>query len=82
MLDPCEEAFSAIKQRVKMGLSQRTDELTATDHLPWGMKTAKRQAVLLETIVASLEVVTPAKAAAWWFHSLSFAQQCFAHEDL
>ena len=64
MLDPFEEAFSAIKHRVKMGLSLRTDELAATDHLPWGLKTVKRQAILLETIMASLDAVIPAKAAA------------------
>ena len=82
MLDPCEEAFSALKQRVKLLLAARAEELMATDSLPWGQKTAKRQTILYETLVSALPVITPEKALAWWNHSLSFGPQCLALQDL
>ena len=61
MLNLAEEAFSTLKQRVKMTLAARRDEVIA---------------LLFEIIANSVEVITPAKANAWWLHSLTFYPKC------
>lgn len=56
-LNPIEEAFSAIKNRVRKGIASRYVELCKTDHLPLGQRAYVRSQMVLEEFSAALFVV-------------------------
>ena len=78
MLNPCEEALNVLKHTIKMAMAARVEELVATESLPWGQKTAQRQAILFDINLNSMAVITADKAQGWWQQSLTFIPKCLA----